>query len=344
MRRLSRTGLCMLAVAAIGAVASASASAAAPEYGRCVAIAKTRLGSGLFTNSTCTREATGRQWRKYEWKPGPGPEPGFEWEEKSIYSPKFHQCKEAISDEEDAQAWRKKAETAPEPEKKFDIEQAEALERAYKQDYELAGVKKGSERAECEKIIEDETAKAPAEFQTVPIEVDAKKVPSTEVRCAHVAATGEFSGHKGLADVVITFGECTLRGTACQSPLANEGEIVTSALVGELGIVEVKKGKIKAGIALFAAHEGSPFAVFACGATTFEVTGSVIREVVANRMTKLETNGFGESKGMQNFESFLEGPKDVLSTSIDGSVPLQTGLRLKALQRSAEEIEVNTSV
>jgi hypothetical protein len=52
---------------ALGAVAATSASAAAPEYGRCL---KQASGSGKkFSDSKCTKEASGSA-AKYEWLPG----------------------------------------------------------------------------------------------------------------------------------------------------------------------------------------------------------------------------------------------------------------------------------
>jgi len=56
-------------------VAAASASAAAPEYGRCVNVAV--LGKvGAFKNSGCTVRATASE-HKFEWEPGPGAKPKF---------------------------------------------------------------------------------------------------------------------------------------------------------------------------------------------------------------------------------------------------------------------------
>jgi len=71
MKRVRMMGLCVAAVFALGAVVVASASAAAPEFGRCV---KTAKGAGKFSNAGCTKEkAPG----SYEWLPGPGPEPSW---------------------------------------------------------------------------------------------------------------------------------------------------------------------------------------------------------------------------------------------------------------------------
>lgn len=68
MKRLSFAGLCLVIGCVASGVAAAGASAAAPEYGRCVKIAKAPYNGG-FTNSGCTT-ASGTHEGKYEWYPG----------------------------------------------------------------------------------------------------------------------------------------------------------------------------------------------------------------------------------------------------------------------------------
>jgi hypothetical protein len=66
MTRLKTLAICLVAVFAIGAVVAATASAAAPEFGRCVKKAKAE-GSG-YSNAGCTTKAeTGA---KYQWESG----------------------------------------------------------------------------------------------------------------------------------------------------------------------------------------------------------------------------------------------------------------------------------
>ncbi len=70
-KRLSALGLCLGAMLAIGAVAATvSASAAAPEFGRCAKAAKVgKTYTGGYTNSSCTT-ASETKTGKYEWLPG----------------------------------------------------------------------------------------------------------------------------------------------------------------------------------------------------------------------------------------------------------------------------------
>jgi hypothetical protein len=66
MTRLRMIGLALIAMFAVVGAAAANASAEAPEFGRCLKVAK---GTGKFKGSNCTIEAVGGA---YEWTPGPG--------------------------------------------------------------------------------------------------------------------------------------------------------------------------------------------------------------------------------------------------------------------------------
>ncbi len=69
MRRIRIAGLCLVAVFAMSAIASGSASAAAPEYGQCLKKAKKSLPA--YSDSKCTKEALELAKGTYEWVPGP---------------------------------------------------------------------------------------------------------------------------------------------------------------------------------------------------------------------------------------------------------------------------------
>jgi hypothetical protein len=70
MRRCTSFAVACLAATIGVAALAAGASAAAPEFGRCVA----RAG-GRYANSGCTQVSAGVG--KFEWEPGPGPKNGF---------------------------------------------------------------------------------------------------------------------------------------------------------------------------------------------------------------------------------------------------------------------------
>jgi hypothetical protein len=71
MRGFLRAGSCAFVCAALAAGAADSAVAAAPEFGRCVAVAP---GTGVYGNSGCT---TVGGTKGFEWLPGPGAKPAF---------------------------------------------------------------------------------------------------------------------------------------------------------------------------------------------------------------------------------------------------------------------------
>jgi hypothetical protein len=70
MKRIGVVGLCLIAVFASSAIVVASASAEAPEYGRCLKAEKIgKVYNGGYTNSSCTT-ASESKTGKYEWFPG----------------------------------------------------------------------------------------------------------------------------------------------------------------------------------------------------------------------------------------------------------------------------------
>ena len=77
MKPSGALGLYLMAGLATSAAVAASASAAAPELGRCLA----KLG-GTYANSSCTTIRAGVT--KYEWVPGPGPKNLFTFTTKTL--------------------------------------------------------------------------------------------------------------------------------------------------------------------------------------------------------------------------------------------------------------------
>jgi hypothetical protein len=338
MKRLRTLGLCLLTVLTVSAVAAATASAEAPEYGRCVR--KGVSGGSGFKNSTCTNSTISKA--KYEWIPGAGAKAKFTSAAKSVYSAKYHRCAEAISQEELAIQQRAQAEGEPEPEKAELLRRAAGHENAAKDDYLRAG--KGKNRASCEVVIDS------AEEKT-PVKIVIRTTPAlTRVTCAQETGAGEFTGAKSV-NLTMTLTECADMGAACQSPSAQEGEIVTQALQGELGVISVttvphtETIRTQVGIALSGA-EGTTVAEFRCGESAFVVTGSAIREVPTGKMVEIEAKNFLQFHGYQEPENFFEQPvgSDVLETSINGEASVPSGLALKSDQIDEEALEVNTTI
>lgn len=65
MKRIRIGGFCLVVALAISALASASAWAVAPEYGRCL-----KTTGGKYSDSKCTKAAVAPKPGKYEWFPG----------------------------------------------------------------------------------------------------------------------------------------------------------------------------------------------------------------------------------------------------------------------------------
>jgi hypothetical protein len=81
MRRIRIAGLCLVAVFATSLIASSAASAALPEFGRCIKqVAVEKKYAGNYSDSKCTKEVKGEEVAKkgkYKWEAGPGAKPGF---------------------------------------------------------------------------------------------------------------------------------------------------------------------------------------------------------------------------------------------------------------------------
>ena len=300
MRRISIIGACLLAALAISVVATASASAAAPEFGRCIKKEKGTGGEG-YSNAGCTTYVS--SGAKYAWSAGPGPNNKFTAAARYVFSSKYKDCVSAMSEEEIAEADEKKAEESEEPLKKKYLEEAEEHRAKAVVDRGKAKLTK----EECEKLIETEKAKAPAELETV---------TGDKVTCGGVSSEGEYTGPKSLV-VTTTFTECITSELSleCSSPGAAAGEIDTSTLEGEPGItkeeITAEGTKLKGGVSL-AAMPGADIAEFTCGSGIFKVeakvTGSVIHEVKSNAMILEEVESFTQSKGKQKPEEPQQRP------------------------------------
>jgi hypothetical protein len=70
MRQIRIVGIWLVAALALSAVLAASASATAPEFGRC--LKKKTKSLPAFSNSKCTLEAKETKTASYEWVPGAG--------------------------------------------------------------------------------------------------------------------------------------------------------------------------------------------------------------------------------------------------------------------------------
>ncbi len=317
MRRVRIIGLCVIAALAISAVAVSSASAAAPEFGRCVKKAKAE-GTG-YSNSGCTTSASGSE-AKYKWESGPGANPGFTSVSRFVLTSKDKICLK----------WKTLLEEGK-------TEEAAALLAAHHWTPK-----------ECEETLAMHGGRGEDE-EPVTLETTTGSV----VECEELYAKGEYSGTSEIANLKTTFIGCTsntaLGILSCESAGASMGEIKPSTLDGKLGIL-VKESLPQfdtVGIELYAASGN--VAEFECGPTVFGyfdtvVTGSVIHEVKANKMVLEENEKFVQKNGYQHPENFYGGPQAVLKSSTGGASPVQAGEGLLTELTNEEKIEVNTVV
>jgi len=167
--------------------------------------------------------------------------------------------------------------------------------------------------------------------------------------CTGQSGTGEYSGASTVAGVILTLTGCYKGASTdhCQSTNA-EGEIVTNALGGQLGVVkrEAEASKDKLGLQLKAAS-GEAIAEFKCASTPVKLRGSVIVEVKANSMLSTVIVTFAQSKGVQKWTDFAGGTanEDVLEAQIGEAGKFeQTGLALTTIQTNEEKVEANSVV
>jgi hypothetical protein len=330
MTRLTRMLAACAAFACLAGALAAGAQAEAPEFGRC--LKKAIKGGAGFKVPSCTK-ATGAK-AKYEWVPGPGPDPNFALKERFVVSYKDTRCVAARSFEQVAE---EREQRANEAEANGFTEEAEELRQEATRlrqkattERELAGLSK----AECETLIENEKLQAPVRLVTTHNKV---------LTCWGLAGTGEYTGPKTLTETTLTFTECEGDKGQCQSSGAAAGEIVTAVWEGELGVVKAEPKPTRDQIGLDLKPIGPVATEFSCGGgPTSVVTGSVIHRVHINAMIGIGNEAFSQSGGKQNPEAFEGMPPDVLEATIEGGPVEQAGLVVRDVITNGEPIEVST--
>ncbi len=176
----------------------------------------------------------------------------------------------------------------------------------------------------------------------VKLETPAKRV----ITCTGETSGGEYSDVRTVTAITLKLTGCHL-GTSegCNSSGAAGGEIISSALVGQLGVILTSREgptKDKIGLAL-KPPSGSTLAEFTCGGTAVILTGAVLAEVKANAML-LNTGvwAFNESKGIQKPLGFEGQPEQALQLKLGNAPPERVGLALKAVQTNQEKIETSS--
>jgi hypothetical protein len=166
-------------------------------------------------------------------------------------------------------------------------------------------------------------------------------VGRSKVVCSGAVLAGEIASTQTLAGVTIRFTGCASGSQPCTSSAAGTGEVITSALEGELGFVSRSSGAV----ALELSRTSQPFMQYTCaGAAPTTVTGSFLIPLKVGKMgttAKLKAKG---KKGKQTPEAFEGGEQDVLSSSTGGGPAAQTGLTFAGTLRYEEALEINPAV
>ena len=176
--------------------------------------------------------------------------------------------------------------------------------------------------------------------------VKVERVDGLEMHCTGETGTGEITGPKTVGSVFITLTGCELGGAGCNSEGARAGEVVSSSLTGELGVIKKSgEGPLKNLVGLdLKAQEPGP--VLACdwGPGTAAVAGSMIVPLKGDAMVLKQTLTYAQSKGLQQPSSFEGMPQDVLEFSLNGDAYKQAALALTTVATFEEKLEVNQVV
>ena len=323
MKHVKLLGACLVAAFAVFAVAVSSASAAGPEWGRCVEAAKGT--KGLYEDSNCTKEKVKEKKGvkspdgKYEWKAGAPAAPGCEAKKHGNY------LTSACTTEKEKKG-------VPEEHKgkfekfgpKFNGEGGKGVLSAtmYECRLDPSEIAGRHPRAACQN-----EGRHPGEY--------VEEIPGLEVECTSEHAAGEALGSDEVANVSVRFNGCLIFGTnPCKSPGANPEEVRTEPLKGKLGYIE--KAGAKVGVLLEPVTPKGRFANLECenieanvsvgvgNATegafyTPEATGGndgIISPITpVNTMTPKFTQQYTANANRENVPSHFEGGQNELLES-----------------------------
>lgn len=215
MRQMRVLCAAVLAACVISAVTSAGASALPPEFGRCVKTVKGYTGFG-YSDSGCTNGVA--KDAKYEWLPGPGPDPHFTTSARYRPGPITKLCigarnyeEKATEDGHIAEEYEIAAAAAPPPLK----EELEKKAKEYREKQKIAGEKSTKKYGETELphpieecvilIAEESEGAEPVVLETV---------SGLAVECEKLSGSGEYTGTKTVGNVNTTFTGCEVSETA----------------------------------------------------------------------------------------------------------------------------------
>jgi hypothetical protein len=169
-------------------------------------------------------------------------------------------------------------------------------------------------------------------------------INKTTIACAENDVAGEYTGLQ-TATLGITFSECKVLGPfggQCTGEGAKPGEIVSSPLAAEFGLVDGSSSPPVVGWWIQPVS-GEEFLSFQCGGTDVSVTGSVIATMTpVNKMAAAFKLNFSGNSGVQKPESFEGGEKRFLTLETVSATE-QVGLTMNDSIANERLLEVRTT-
>jgi hypothetical protein len=173
--------------------------------------------------------------------------------------------------------------------------------------------------------------------------VTLETVKKVKVICTAESGSGEYSGTKEVASVVINLTGCESGGLKCTTPGLAEGELETKKLEGELGWEN--KALKKVALDLHPVGKTGAFMEYRCvGAVPVIVTGAVLVPVTVDKMLGTAPVKYKQTAGKQKPEHFEGGLAEVLTASLNGELSYQMGLGASLTQVNEEAVEINAVV
>lgn len=165
-------------------------------------------------------------------------------------------------------------------------------------------------------------------------------VKKVKVTCRGESGSGEYSGIKEVANVVIKLTGCESLGKKCTTPSLAEGELETKTLEGALGWED--RAAKRPAFDLFPVGKAGALMEYRCiGAVPITLSGSVLVPIKADKMLSTVTLGYRASKGRQKPEDLEGEPADVLTASLNGEVLEQMSLTATLTLVNEEAVEIN---
>jgi hypothetical protein len=171
-------------------------------------------------------------------------------------------------------------------------------------------------------------------------------VNNVRVTCGAQTSTGEYTSPKLEEDVVFRFTGCSTRGVAVTSAGAETGEVVSNPTECELGVLLQGESPKSNRLGMTCAEEQAFMWMKWSGyAAPVEwcLRGWWFFTIAGNRMKAVTALRSQQSKGLQYWEKFEEGPPEPLEASFDGGTTWErAALSLGTSQTSEEPIEANS--